>query len=144
MRDDSLADSTSTRHRHRTEGHTAHRRRRRKPVEELDDGGDAHVYRDFDESNVEPSSASLRSSRRQVEDERASFIPGILPVLRTLGLDTVARSTEHREEQKPRRTSTVRRRSYDEGDKVVHVRTVRRTHSDNVDHASTSTPRAAR
>ena len=143
LQEDSLAGTTSTRHRHRTEVHSAHRRRRRKPVEELDDGGDARFYSRREGDIVRSSSASLRSPRRQVEEGRASFLPDILPVLRTLGLDTGARFID-REQQKPQRKSTIRRQSYDEGDKVVHVRTVRRSHSDIVDHASTSRPRVAR
>ena len=148
MRHDSIADSTSTRHQHRTKVqtkvHSARRRRRRNPVEEPDNGTAARIYRSRDESNTRPSTASLRSPRRHVEQRRASFIPDILPVLRTLGLDTGVRPTEHRKEPKPRRTSTVRRHSYDEDEKVVRVRTVRRTDSDNFDHTSTTRPRVAR
>jgi len=142
VRDGSREETVYTQHGHRTRAHSGHRRRRRKPKEEVEENGPAYVYRSTSTSgrDLGPSISTLW---RQEEERPAPVIPPRIRVLRTLGLEPAIPVSEYREERRQSRPPLVRRNAVEAG-RIVRAGTVKRSDSVSKTPANIGRPRVTR
>lgn len=136
----------SSQHGHQERAHSGHRRRRRKPREEVDDDGHVSVYgpRSTGGRKRGASSSHVRTPRVSGEERQAVVIPPRIRVLRTLGLEPAIPLSEYREERGPRRPSVVRRNVSSEEEKIARVGTLKRSDSVSKTPANIGRPRVTR
>lgn len=145
VRDGSREETASTQHGHRIEAHSGHRRRRRKPREEVEQDGAVYVYRPASTSGRDRRSSSTTLRTPRVREERpATVIPPRIRVLRTLGLEPPVPLSEYREERRSQRPHIVRRNASPEVARIVPVGTVNRADSVSKTSANIGRPRVTR
>lgn len=145
-RERSREGTISAQHGHRIRAHSGHRRRRRKPSEEVEDEGHVSVYGPRSTGGRErgASSSHVRTPRVSGEERQAVVIPPRIRVLRTLGLEPAIPLSENREERRPRRPSVVRRNISSEEEKIARVGTSKRSDSVSKTPANIGRPRVTR
>ena len=136
----------TTQHGHQERAHSGHRRRRRKPREEVDDDGHVSVYgpRSIGGRKRGASSSHVRTPRVSGEERQAVVIPPRIRLLLTLGLEPAIPLSENREERGSRRPSVVRRNVSSEEEKIVRVGTLKRSGSVSKTPANIGRPRVTR
>ncbi|MCJ1243147.1 hypothetical protein MMC30_000344 [Trapelia coarctata] len=143
VREGSRERTVSTQHGHRVRSHSGHRRRRRKPREEVEEDGPVYVYRSTSRDGRErrTSTANLRT---QEEERQAPVIPPRIRVLRTLGLEPAIPLSEYREERRPSRPPLVRRNASPGMGRIIRVGTIKRSDSVSKTPANIGRPRVTR